>query len=156
MPKNIAPLLATGLLAVAVAGCSPITATRGNIATDDRIAQIEPGVTSRVQVQYNLGSPTATGTVDERTWYYIGYRTEQTAFFEPEILDKRIVRIRFDENDLVQAVDDIDGSQARYVSVVDRTTPTAGRELTFLEQLLGNLNRPPKKKDEEEKGGGRR
>ncbi|WP_119678581.1 outer membrane protein assembly factor BamE [Indioceanicola profundi] len=148
MPKFTAPLLATGLLAIALAGCSPIQATRGNIATDQRLAQIEPGVTSRVQVQYALGTPTATGTVDDKTWYYIGFRTAQTAFFEPEITSQRIVKVRFNDEGIVETVEEIDGSQARHVDPVDRSTPTAGREVTFVEQLLGNVNRSSKKKEE--------
>lgn len=153
MPKITAPLLATGLLALALTGCNPIQNTRGNIATDQRLAQIEPGVTSRVQVQYALGSPTATGTVDDKTWYYIGFRTAQTAFFQPEITTQRIVKVRFDNDGIVEAVEEIDGTDARYIEPVTRTTPTAGRDVTFMEQLLGNLNRPTKKKDEEKKGG---
>ncbi|ACI98736.1 outer membrane protein assembly factor BamE [Rhodospirillum centenum] len=147
-------LLTAGL---ALAGCSPIVATRGNLTDTQRLSEIQPGSTSRDQVQYLLGYPTATGTVDPNVWYYIGRRTEQTAFFQPDVVEQRIVRIRFDGNGTVAALDEIDGNAARAIDPSEATTPTVGHDMSFLEQLVGNLNRPTrKKKDDDKKKGGRR
>jgi len=143
------PTVTLGLFCLAVAGCSPVVATRGNLIQDTQMAKIEPGRSDRRDVQYALGSPTATATLDDNVWYYIGRRTEQTAFFTPETTEQRILRIRFDEGGVVQAMDEIDGGQARYVEPVDRSTPTVGRDIGFFEQLLGSINRPRKKKEEE-------
>jgi len=151
MSKTFAPLLATGLLALGLIGCSPVVATRGNMTTDEQLAKIEPGETSRTTVQYVLGTPTATSTTDQNTWYYIGRRMEQTAFFAPEVAAQRIVRIRFDENNVVQSMDEIDAAEQRYVDPVERSTPTAGIQPNFFEQLFGNLNRQRPKKEEEKK-----
>lgn len=157
MRKTHAPFLLTaGLLGLALSGCTPIVATRGNMPPESRLTQIQPGQTTREQVQYNLGSPTATGTMDPNTWYYIGRVTEQVAFFQADVTEQKIVRVRFDGQGVVSAVDRIDGAEARNIDPVERATPTAGRDLTFLEQVLGNLARPVKKKEEEGQGGRRR
>ncbi|WP_114393762.1 outer membrane protein assembly factor BamE [Oleisolibacter albus] len=144
-------LLTAGLLGLALAGCTPIVATRGNMPDENRLAQIQPGQSSREQVQYVLGSPTSTGTLDPNTWYYIGRVTAQTAFFDPEVTDQKIVRVRFDDQGLVSALDRIDGSQAEFIDPVERVTPTVGHNLGFFEQLLGNLGQTPKKKDDKKK-----
>lgn len=146
MPMNISrPLSIAGLLALSLTSCTPIVAIRGNLATDQQVAEIKTGESTRDKVQDVLGTPTATGTLDGDTWYYIGRRTEQTAFFAPEVTEQRIVRVRFDTAGLVSEVAEIPREDGRGVTPVDRTTPTAGRELNFVEQLLGNLSRPSKK-----------
>lgn len=152
MRKTKAPLLLTaGLFGLALAGCSPIVATRGNLVEDSRLAQIQAGSTTREQVQYVLGTPTSTGTVDGNTWYYIGRRLEQTAFLDPEVTAQRTIRVRFDDQGTVQDVKELDVSDAPYVAPVAAVTPTEGIDLGFFEQLLGNLSKPARKKKDDGK-----
>jgi outer membrane protein assembly factor BamE (lipoprotein component of BamABCDE complex) len=120
-----------------LAGCTPIVANRGNMLDEDRIAQVKPGVSSKNDVFEALGSPSVVSTFDDNTWYYVGQRTEREAFFKPEVTDRKIIEVSLDT-----AVD---------VQPLDETTPAAGRELTFMEQLLGNIGRPSSKK--KKKGG---
>jgi len=143
-------LLTFGLIGL-LAGCTPIVATRGNMAEDSRLSQIQPGQTTRDQVIYVMGSPTTTGTVDGATWYYIGRRMEQTAFFDAEVTAQRIVRVRFDDQGTVQEVTELDGKDAAYIVPVAQVTPTAGHDLGFFEQLMGNLSKPTRKKKDEKK-----
>lgn len=154
MRKTKAPLLVTaGLFGLVLAGCSPIVATRGNIVEDSRLSQVQVGTTTREQVQYVLGTPSSTGTVDGNTWYYIGRRTEQTAFLDPEVTAARIVRVRFDDQGTVQEITDLPTDDGAYIAPVTAVTPTEGHDLGFFEQLLGNLAKPTraKKKDEDKK-----
>jgi outer membrane protein assembly factor BamE (lipoprotein component of BamABCDE complex) len=144
-------LLIAGLAGLSLAGCSPITAVRGNLVEDSRLSQIQTGTTTRDQVQYVLGSPTSTGTVDGTTWYYIGRHTAQEAFFDPEVTAQRILRIRFDEQGTVQEIKEIDGSDAAYVEPVARVTPTEGHDMGFFEQLMSNLSKPARKKKDDDK-----
>lgn len=155
MRKINAPLLlAAGLLGFGLVGCTPIVATRGNMVEPERLAKVQPGVTTREQVQYTLGTPTATGTLDPNTWYYIGRRTEQTAFFAPDLAEQRIYRVRFDDAGMVSAVDQLGNEQARLIDPEENTTPTMGRDVGILEQVLGTLGGPAKRKKEEKKGRG--
>lgn len=142
MSKKTSLLLAATLAPLIVAGCSPIVATRGNLTEPAKVAQVKTGETTRDQVQSLLGTPTATGTLDADTWYYIGRRTEQTAFYLPDVVEQRIVRVRFDQTGVVSEMAEIDGKQARDIAPVGRTTPTSGRELGFFEQLFGSIGRP--------------
>lgn len=145
-------LLTFGLLALGLTGCSPIVAQRGNLVEDSRLTQIQTGQTTREQVQYVLGTPTSTGVIDGSTWYYIGRRTEQTAFLDPEVTAERIIRVRFDEGGTVQEIKELDGAaEAAYVEPIARVTPTVGHDLNFFEQLLGNLSKPARKKKDDKK-----
>lgn len=132
-------LLSAGTLLAS--GCTPIVATRGNMVEPERLARLEVGKSTRDQVQNILGTPTATSTLDPNTWYYIGRRTEQVAFFAPEVVDQKILRVRFEFDGTVSEMQKIDGSEARAIDPVERQTPTAGRELGFFEQLFGTIGR---------------
>jgi len=144
-------LLAAGLAALAVSGCTPLVATRGNLVDDQRLSKVQVGTSTRDDVRGVLGTPTATGTVDPNTWYYIGRVTEQNAFFTPEVVKQRILRARFDPEGKLSAMDEISGDEAQDIEPNERITPTVGRDVTFIEQILGNLSRPAKKKDDKKK-----
>ena len=133
-------VLAAGL-ALTVVACTPVVATRGNLIDDDRFAQIAVGRSTANDVANLFGSPTTVSTFDQRTWYYIGQRTEKVAFFDPDIVERRVVRVEFTETGIVSRVDDLDLDDAQTVELVERETPTLGRRLTVLEQLLGNFGR---------------
>ena len=144
-------LLAGAALPLIAAGCSPIVANRGNMLDEDRIAQVKTGTSSKNDVFEALGSPTIVSTFDDNTWYYVGERTERVAFFEPELVAHKVIEIKFDDTDHVRAIDRIGLDQTVEVTPFGETTPAAGREITFMEQLLGNIGRPGSKK--KKKGG---
>ena len=123
------------------AACSPVVATRGNLIDNDRFDRIAVGRSTANDVANVFGSPTTISTFDRRTWYYIGQRTEKVAFFDPEIVERRVVRIEFSPTGVVSQIEDLDLEDAQTVELVERETPTLGRRLTVLEQLLGNFGR---------------
>jgi outer membrane protein assembly factor BamE (lipoprotein component of BamABCDE complex) len=86
-----------------------------------------------------LGSPTAIGTFEDTRWYYITRKTEQLAFYEPDLIEATIVLVEFDQAGFVKQVAHLSNDQARDIDPVSRTTPTKGREMSVIEQLLGNL-----------------
>lgn len=130
-------IVAAGLL-----GCSPIQATRGNLVQDEKLSQIEVGLSTSDDVAEILGTPSTVATFDNAVWYYIGQRTERTAFFRPEIIERRILVVEFDpDTGILQAMEELDLEDGQEVVLVERRTPTLGRRITFLEQMFGNIGR---------------
>lgn len=127
--------------AALLAACTPVVEHHGQRLDPDLLAAIRPGVSSKEEVARLLGSPSAAGTFDDRTWYYITQRVEKKSFFQSRLVDQQVVAIRFDERGIVQAVDRLGLEQARAVQPVDDETPTRGSELTIVQQLIGNLGR---------------
>lgn len=128
-------------LALAVVACSPRIDSRGNLPDPDRLAEIKPGKHSRNDVAEILGSPSSIGVFDQETWYYISKRTEAVAFFKPEVAERQVVIVHFDKKGVVTGVETLGLKQSHAVEPVDRKTPTAGAELTIMQQLLGNMGR---------------
>ncbi len=134
-------LCAIAFLGLAVSACSPVVATRGNLTDPDRLAEVKAGQSRREDVAMILGTPTTAGTFDTNVWYYIGQKTEKVAFFQPSVVERRVIIVQFDDDGVVREVKQLDESNGQDIEMVSRTTPTAGRELGFLEQMLGNVGR---------------
>jgi len=131
------------LVAAATAtSCSPITDTRGNMPLKEVVKTIEKGKQNQDQIVSILGSPSTKATFGKQEiWYYIGERTETVAFFEPKLLERKILVIKFDDGGVVEGVTSYEASAGKHVKLVDRVTPTKGKEIGVLEQLIGNVGR---------------
>jgi len=138
---RLAPLCAVALMSLAMLGCEAQTDVRGNLPDPKAMAQIKPGVHTRADVTRLLGAPSTVATFNKETWYYIGGRVKTVAFFKPELLERQVVTIHFDKAGRVDSVNKIDATKGTTLSMVDRETPTKGKELTVLQQLLGNIGR---------------
>jgi outer membrane protein assembly factor BamE (lipoprotein component of BamABCDE complex) len=129
-------------VAGAVVSCAPTVEQRGNLPTAEKIAEIHPGTTTKDEVTKILGTPSSASIFNnEKSWYYISRRTSQTAFFDPDVLDQQVYIVDFDDNGVVKAVDHKMLEDGKPISPVARATPAPGRELSFLEQLVGNLGK---------------
>jgi len=139
--KPVILSIVSAVMIVTASACAPNIATRGNLPDPDKLAEIIPGEASRDDVADLLGSPSSAATFGDETWYYIATRVETVAFNEPEVIDQQVVAIKFGEDGLVTAIDTYGLDDARAVEIVERVTPTSGREVTILQQLLGNVGR---------------
>jgi outer membrane protein assembly factor BamE (lipoprotein component of BamABCDE complex) len=140
-------------VAAALAACAPTIDTRGNYPPLEVISTIQPGVTTRTQVSQLLGSPSTVGTFNDRTWYYIGRKTETVAFLTPDLTEQQVLVIKFDESGVVQDFEKRGLETAREVAMNERETPTAGHSLGFFEQLFGNIGRFSKTEDKKPASG---
>ncbi|HMA14576.1 MAG: outer membrane protein assembly factor BamE [Bacteroidota bacterium] len=130
-----------GCAAIALAACGNTVQVRGNTPDPEDVAGIQPGVHSRQDIVDLLGSPSTVSTFEDRKWYYIGQKTQEVAFMKPEVLDRNVLVITFDESGLVEGTQHYDMADAQEIEPVDRETPTEGRDLTLLQQLMGNVGR---------------
>ena len=135
-------LLATVSGAAAVASCAPSVEQRGNLPNPNKMSEVHAGTTTKDEVTKLLGTPSSVSVFNnDKSWYYISRRTAQTAFFDPDVLDQQVYIVSFDDQGVVKAVDHKVLQDGKEVSPVVRATPAPGRELSFLEQLIGNLGK---------------
>lgn len=133
----------TGAVAAAAlftAACAPIRDYRGFVAQEDVLSQIQIGM-NRADVERIMGTPSATSSIDGKNYYYISSVFETTAFFEPEEIDRRVIAFRFDETDSVTNIANYGLKDGRLFDFISRKTPTRGKEVTFLQQMFGNIGR---------------
>ncbi len=109
-------------------------------------SRIQPGVHTTEQVQELLGSPSSVSAFPPPTWYYVSKVTTTKAFFTPQVLEQRIVAIKFNQEGIVESVTETKGENAREIKPVGRETPTAGYETSALRDVFGNFGRLSSKK----------
>jgi outer membrane protein assembly factor BamE (lipoprotein component of BamABCDE complex) len=126
---------------MALAACATSVEQRGNLPPADEIAQIHPGKTTKDQVIKILGSPSSVSVFTENNWYYVSAKTKQYTFFEPKVLDQEVYVVDFNSDGVVQAVEHKTLADGKSIQPVARATPAPGRELSFIEQIIGNLGK---------------
>jgi outer membrane protein assembly factor BamE (lipoprotein component of BamABCDE complex) len=126
--------------ALLLGACTPITSYQGFQAVEANPKDVKVGVDSKATVMDRLGSPSAVAAFDPNTWYYISQVTDQMAFHTPNIRRRDVVAINFDKSDdKVLAVSTYSLKDGHVVPFNKRSTPTRGRELSVIEQILGNI-----------------
>ena len=138
--------LAAGLLVPAAAAglsaCAPITSYSGFQAIESDPKDVKVGTDTKSTVRGRLGSPSATGTFDPNTWFYMNQLKSRVAFKRPEVISRNVVAITFNkDSEAVESVNSYTLKDGKVVAFNGRETPTRGRELTVLEQILGNVGR---------------
>lgn len=131
------------VLAVAVSlglsGCTTgigDTIYNGYVLDKDSLDLIPEG-SSREQVLLSMGTPSTTATFDGEVFYYISQKRERpVAFMKPRLVEQTVLAIYFDENGVVSRKANYTLQDGKVFDSISRTTPTGGRDLTFLQQLL--------------------
>ncbi|MTJ80772.1 MAG: outer membrane protein assembly factor BamE [Telmatospirillum sp.] len=141
MRRNSLRLLVVLSLFGAVSACDPTVDLRGNQPSPERLAEIKPGRFTKQDVTALLGTPASTSVFGDERWYYISSKIETIAFLKPEELERQVVVIDFDRTGTVTDIRKMTLADGKDVSMVSRETPSAGRDLTVLEQLLGNIGK---------------
>jgi outer membrane protein assembly factor BamE (lipoprotein component of BamABCDE complex) len=133
---RLAPVLLAGL-----AACAPTYSTHGFTPQLHQLDQIEAGVDTRASVLEKLGQPSASGSFDADSWYYVASRMEKFAFYRPRVVERTVVAVQFDETGAVADVTRYGLEDGRIIDLETATTPTFGRELTVVQQMFGNFGR---------------
>jgi outer membrane protein assembly factor BamE (lipoprotein component of BamABCDE complex) len=129
-------------LAGGTAGCTTITSHSGYQAIDTRPADLKPGVDTKSTVRAKLGSPSVTSTFDPNIWFYVSQVKARAAFRKPQILQRDVYALAFDrDTELLKSLDTLSLKDGKVIAFNGRETPTRGREMTVLEQLLGSVGR---------------
>ncbi len=138
--KSAAALVVGVGLALGGAACTPTASYNGFQVVDQAPADVKVGE-ARSAVLAKLGTPTATSTFDKDTWYYMSQLSSRTAFYHPKVARRDVVAIHFEKGtNQVAAVNTYSLKDGRVIAFNGRETPTRGREMTVLEQLLGSIS----------------
>lgn len=133
---------ALGVVAAALitlAACEPSVRVHGYAPAEAQLASLEPGIDSAATVASKIGRPSTAGVMRNDAWYYVSSRVETLTYNAPEVTERRIVAVRFDDAGVLASADIFGLEDGRVINLVTRTTPTFGRELTVLQQVFGNL-----------------
>lgn len=130
-------VVAAGLSGIVLTGCTTGEVLNQGYVVDQQTLDLVPVGSSREQVLLSLGTPSTTATFDNEVFYYISQkRTRPVAFMKPKLVEQSILAIYFDKDGVVSQRAHYTLQDGKVFDMISRTTPTGGKDLTFLGQLL--------------------
>ena len=112
--------------------------SHGYQVNEDTLALVPVG-SSREQVLLSLGTPSTTSNQanGNETFYYISQRkARRFAFEKPRVVDQRVLAIYMSEASTVERIANYGMQDGKVFDFVARVTPTGGKDLSFISQLL--------------------
>jgi len=101
---------------------------------------VQVGVDTKETVRARLGTPSEVSTFDPNVWFYISQVMQTQSFYRPRLVRRDIVAVSFNQGgETVANVDTLSLKDGRVIAFNGHETPTRGRELTVLEQLIGSI-----------------
>jgi outer membrane protein assembly factor BamE (lipoprotein component of BamABCDE complex) len=129
-------LICFGLLA---GGCAPTVQVHGYVPSEADLSRIRPGFDDAGSVEEILGRPSSGGVLRDSAWYYVQSTVESFTYHAPEVIDRKVIAVNFNQAGTVTGVKRYGLQDGRVVDLETRTTETGGREMGMVEQLFGNL-----------------
>jgi outer membrane protein assembly factor BamE (lipoprotein component of BamABCDE complex) len=129
-------------MAASLSGCFFATIdSQGYVPDADALERVQPGTQSREDVAQLLGTPSSVVPFSDDTWIYVSRKVSTIAFLDPTVLEQNVVVVQFDQGGMVQDVRRYTLEDGKAIDPVTRKTPSPGKELSFLDQLIGNIGR---------------
>ncbi|MGN6582127.1 MAG: outer membrane protein assembly factor BamE [Rhizobiaceae bacterium] len=147
-------ILGTGLAvlaAIGLSGCANTLRTFNGHETftsgyviDQQALDMVPVGSSREQVLLALGTPSTEATFDNDAFYYISQkRVRSMAFQNPHIVSQHVLAVYFGPDQRVTKLANYGLKDGKLFDFISKTTPTGGKETTFLGQLISGLAGTP-------------
>ncbi|MEO1067488.1 MAG: outer membrane protein assembly factor BamE [Pseudomonadota bacterium] len=134
--------LLTLLAGLILGGCFAQTFQHGYVVSPEALQQVPVGA-SQEQVLLALGTPSTVESFGREGYYYISQTAKKpAAFARAKIVNQRVVAVYFDDEGSVQEIGDFGLRDGRVFDFLNRTTPTSGSEITFLQQILRSAANP--------------
>ena len=154
MRKGFVSLSAVIVAVAASTACAPVQSYNGFPIDSGAAAPAVPqvGVDTRDTIRTRFGTPSTTAVLEQNSWYYVSEVQSRVAFYTPHISDRHVMVVRF-EGETVAAVENYGIERGRIISYDTHATPTRGRELGVLEQLLGNIGNGVPMAPDQQQGG---
>lgn len=131
-----------GVSVVALGALSACTAqyrTHGYVPSEDELQQIVPGVDTRGTVEDLVGVPSTSGTLTESGFYYIESQVRHFAWQRPEVVDREVLAITFDQAGVVENIETYGLQDGQVVPLARRITRSGDGDINFIRKLFGNI-----------------
>jgi outer membrane protein assembly factor BamE (lipoprotein component of BamABCDE complex) len=151
-PERGGPGLRRGALmssVVLVAGALVLSACGGHVIRqghqfqDEDLNQVREGM-SKEQVTLALGTPDTQSAVGGGAYYYVSTTALQPmAFLAPEVTDRRVVAVYFDNKDRVEKIANYGLKDGKVFDFIRRETPVYTRDQGMLKEIFRNIGAGP-------------
>ncbi|MDG1436276.1 MAG: outer membrane protein assembly factor BamE [Rickettsiaceae bacterium] len=124
----------------ALSGCQTID-VRGQYVSDKDLEQVIAEKPNKDKVSEMIGSPTYIPSFSTNTWYYVQRSFSKRAWFDPKVIDQRIVKITFNKNDKLKNAVILANDYDNNISPRSNYTETYGTEQSGIQKFVKNMGR---------------
>lgn len=132
-----------GLLALACAAvlsaCVAQYRNHGYLPREDDLGNVIVGIDTRDSVAESIGVPGTSGVLAGGDYYYVGSRVRHYGAFAPEIIEREIVAVEFDDQGVVRNITRYGLEDGQVVTLTRRVTVSGDGNISFIRQLFGNI-----------------
>ena len=109
----------------------------GNMPAQEKVDEIRLGQ-SKQDVMNILGAPSLTTGLSDDHWIYMASTTKKVAFFRPEELDRKVLAISFD-NDQISKIEKLSLADGNKLPIDTNITQTIDQEQGFFRKYFGGV-----------------
>jgi len=124
---------------LAVAACSASYQNHGYIPPEEDLQQLVVGVDTRASVDDVVGPPTMGGVLEGGDYYYVRMRKRTFAMFRPEVIERQVLAISFNEDDTIANIERFGLEDGRVVPLSRRVTDNSVVNNNFIRQMISNI-----------------
>ncbi|MCP5088839.1 MAG: outer membrane protein assembly factor BamE [Rhodobacteraceae bacterium] len=132
-------LFAATAACLALIACSSTYRNHGYVPTDEQLENILVGVDTQDTVADIIGQPASTGVFAETGWFYISSRVKHHTYHKPEVINRELLAISFDEKGVVSNIERFGLDDGRVITLSRRVTSSGVKSRGFFAQIFGNL-----------------
>lgn len=136
-------ILMSLIFTLAVSACGLEKYPSGDLPSETRLASIKTGDTKE-KVLRVLGTPaTESPWLSDKTSFlvYAQNLKESRVFLDPKETEREVYIYYFDQKDILKSTDHLTLADAQHISYDSEETPTTGRSLSIVDQLVQNFGR---------------
>jgi len=124
---------------VVLASCSGQFRNHGYLPDETALGDIAVGVDTRDVLDQAIGVPTMSGLRSSGGYYYIRSRVQHATYNAPVVVERNVVAISFDENDVVQNIARYSLEDGKVVTLSQRVTNSGDVTRGIVSQLFSNI-----------------
>jgi outer membrane protein assembly factor BamE (lipoprotein component of BamABCDE complex) len=122
-----------------IAGCQSID-MRGQFVSNQEIKEINSEKPDKEKLIDKIGNPTYIPDYSPNTWYYLQRSLVKKAWFNPKVVEQRIVRVTLNKNKVLRA-ELLENTHNDNIFAHGDFTKTYGTEQTGIQKFVKNFGR---------------
>ncbi len=128
-------------LLIALSSCVSRLEKRGYVFDLSGYELLQEGVTNKEKVLKIMGSPTLISDLDnDEAWIYYAEDVENFLFFKPDIKDRNILVLRFNESETIKELKKISfANEEKRLSFVSSYTNVESHKVGFFKLIFSNV-----------------
>jgi len=133
-------LLSLSLTSISLSNCQH-NFHSGTFLSNDNIESISSSQNSKIELEQKFGSPDIISPLSPNVWYYVYRNSSKRAFLPQKLIEQKIVKITFNDNNIVSSVEMLDNSSNNDIKIIQEYIKTNNNSQNPLKQYISNIGK---------------